>query len=109
MPVRKRLDRRRKREIPIEDADLLMRGGRDYFEVLPSFGFDPAPRPGMIEDETMLAIWADYSDELETVWKDPRSPFYMWPEQSEPHIYQVLRDHDMLATNGKRQAGARRH
>ncbi|MFC3322142.1 hypothetical protein [Mesorhizobium cantuariense] len=74
-----------------------MRAGRDYFECLGGYGFDPAPRPGLIEDETMLAIWDDFADELEAEWKDPRSPFYMWPEQGEPHIYQVLRDNRSLA------------
>ncbi|MFD1985906.1 hypothetical protein ACFSOZ_26010 [Mesorhizobium newzealandense] len=96
--VRRLKQRRAKRvEIPIEDADLLMRAGADYFEVLPSFGFDPAPRPGLIEDETMVTIWGDFADELEAAWGDPRSPFYMWPEQSEPWIYTVLRNNNLPA------------
>ncbi|WP_152536150.1 hypothetical protein [Mesorhizobium loti] len=84
------MDRRRKSNIPIVDADLLMRAGRDYFECLASHGFDPAPRPGLIEDSTMLAIWADYARELEAEWCDRRSKFYMWPEQGTPYIYEVL-------------------
>ncbi|MDX8521310.1 hypothetical protein [Mesorhizobium dulcispinae] len=89
----RRIKRRRSKrtEIPLVDADLLMRAGRDYFECLGDYGFDPAPRPGMIEDETMLAIWDDHCDELEAEWSNPRSQFYAWPEQGEPYIFEVLR------------------
>jgi hypothetical protein len=108
MPVRRKIDRRRKHNVPIEDADLLMRAGADYFSCLADYGFDPAPRPGLIEDPTMLAIWADWSADLEAAWIDPRSPFFMHPEQGEPWIYTVLRNHEVV-TSGKvkRRAGAR--
>lgn len=99
MPVRRKIDRRRPkmRDIPIEDADLLMRSGRDYFERLRDYGFDPAPRPGLVEDETMLAIWEDYCTDLEAMWSDRRSPLYVHPEQGEPWIYTVLRANDLPA------------
>lgn len=91
--VRRIKQRRARRvEVPLMDADLWLRSGYDFFDRLEECGFEPSPRPGQIQDATLLLLWEDYRHELEAEWANPRSPFYRWPEeQGEPHIYQVLR------------------
>ncbi|TIO52963.1 MAG: hypothetical protein E5X80_05065 [Mesorhizobium sp.] len=83
--------RARLREIPLVVVDLWMRGGRDYFDDLAEHGYEPTR--DLIPDDVLIPLWDDFRDELEAEWANPRSPFYNWPEQGEPHIYEVLRRH----------------
>ncbi|TGP50318.1 hypothetical protein EN873_24405 [bacterium M00.F.Ca.ET.230.01.1.1] len=90
--VRRLKKRRTKRvEVPLMDVDLWLSSGYDYFEHLQDYGFELAPRPGRIQDATLLLIWADYRQDIEAEWINSRSPFYNHPsDQREPYIYEVL-------------------
>ncbi|RAZ83204.1 hypothetical protein DPM33_33005 [Mesorhizobium hawassense] len=89
--VRRLRKRRAKlREIPLWTVDLWMRGGRDYFEDLADYGFEPTR--DIIPDDVLMPLWEDYRDELEAEWSNPRSPFYDHPsDRREPYIFEVIK------------------
>ncbi|TIW65712.1 MAG: hypothetical protein E5V60_15190, partial [Mesorhizobium sp.] len=85
----RRLKKRRARrvEVPLMSVDLWLSSGYDFFDDLEDYGFEPSPRPGQIQDATLLQLWVDYREDIEAEWSNPRSPFSNHPaDQREPYI-----------------------